>query len=129
MHVPWWYGLLREFLVDLQEMQGILSFNREMEGLALEKENDLLPPGLGRVTIHGGDFEKDVSSADRRELYRTFLEERMALDGQITVILEKDLDDLSIVLALGTKEAESIREESASKMYRKLLRDEVQSGR
>lgn len=91
--------------------------------------DDRLPPGLGKVTIHGGVFEQNVNTADQRELFRVFLEERLALDGQITVNLEKDLEDLSVVLALGPKEADSIREEVASKLYRKLLRDEVTSGR
>lgn len=99
-----------------------------MEALGAESD-EALPPGLGKVTIHGGVFEENVNTGDQRDLFRIFLEERLALDGQITVNLEKDLEDLSVVLALGPKEADSIREEVASKLYRKLLKDEVTSGR
>ncbi|GMH36433.1 hypothetical protein BSKO_04301 [Bryopsis sp. KO-2023] len=118
----------KDYTVALREMEGVLEFNRQMDALAAEG-SDLLPAGLGKVTIHGGVFEMDVSSADQRELYKVFLEERMALDGQMTVQLEKDLEDMMIVLALGPKEADAIREEVASKMYRKLLKEEVTSGR
>lgn len=118
----------KDYAVALREMQGVLEFNRKMDAFGAEGSN-LLPTGLGKVTIHGGVFEEDVTSADQRDLYRVFLEERMALDGQMTVQLENDLEDLMIVLALGPKEADAIREEVASKMYRKLLKEEVTSGR
>eukprot|EP00803_Ostreobium_quekettii_P003715 evm.model.scf_1083.2 EVM.evm.TU.scf_1083.2 scf_1083:24388-36797(-) len=114
--------------VPMEEMRGALEFNTAMENLAKEA-SDVLPPGLGRMTIHGGAFEKAASTADLRDLYRVFLEESLEATGQLTVQLEQDMDALKVILGLGTKEATSVREEVTSTIYRRLLRDEVQSGR
>lgn len=97
---------------------------------ALAKEGSpSLPPGLGRVTIHGSDFQERSSTADLRDLYRVFLEESLKNEGQFTVKLEQDINALMVVVGLGPKEATSIREEVTSTLYRRLLREEVQSGR
>ncbi|CAD7702465.1 unnamed protein product [Ostreobium quekettii] len=121
-------GTKRAQAEQRKEMRGALEFNTAMENLAKEA-SDVLPPGLGRMTIHGGAFEKAASTADLRDLYRVFLEESLEATGQLTVQLEQDMDALKVILGLGTKEATSVREEVTSTIYRRLLRDEVQSGR
>ena len=58
-----------------------------------------------------------------------YLEECLARDNAFTDALEADAIDLRTIAGLGTKEAISIENEVKEKSYRKLLRDEVTSGR
>ena len=62
-------------------------------------------------------------------LYRIYLEESLARDNAFTDALEADAHDLRTIAGLGTKEAATIENEVKEKAYRKLLREEVTSGR
>ena len=115
--------------LPMHKMTEVLEFNQDMASFAAEN-SESLPPGLGKITIHGGAFEKATSSADQRELFQLFLEEKLvSLEGQFTIKLRKELDELMFVLGLGPKEAERVTNEVCSKVYRRLLREEVTSGR
>lgn len=58
-----------------------------------------------------------------------YLEESLARDNEYTDALEADAADLRTIAGLGPKEAATIENEVKEKAYRKLLRDEVTSGR
>lgn len=58
-----------------------------------------------------------------------YLEEILSRDGAFTDALEADAADLRTIIGLGPKEAASIENDVKEKTYRKLLRDEVTSGR
>jgi hypothetical protein len=60
---------------------------------------------------------------------RVFLEESLSRGGTITDALEADAADLRLAAGLGPKEAASLDNEVKEKAYRKLLREEVASGR
>lgn len=115
--------------LPMRKMSAVLDLNQSLSEFAQEK-SDALPPGLSKVSIHGGAFEKATSSTDQRELFQLFLEEKLvSLEGQFTIKLRKELDELMFVLGLGPKEAERVTNEVCSKVYRRLLREEVTSGR
>lgn len=60
---------------------------------------------------------------------RVYLEEGLARDAAFTDALEADSADLRTIIGLGPKEATAIEDEVKEKTYRKLLREEVTSGR
>ena len=62
-------------------------------------------------------------------LPRVFLEERLQQDGAFTDALERDAVDLRTIMGLGSKEAAGIEADVKEKAYRRLLREEVTSGR
>eukprot|EP00210_Caulerpa_lentillifera_P002696 g2576.t1 len=100
--------------LPMRKMTEVLEFNQRLTRFASEASSDL-PPGLNRVSIHGGAFERASSSADQRELFQLFLEEKLvSLEGQFTIKLSNELDELMFVLGLGPKEAERITNEVSS---------------
>ena len=86
-----------------------------------------MPKGLSKTNIYGGKFA--AGDKDMRELFRVFVEESLRTEGRFSEQLESDVSNLQQTLALGTKEANSLRDEISSKVYRRLLREEVTSGR
>jgi len=115
--------------LPMHKLSKVLNFNQSMAALAENPSEDLIPE-LTKVTILGGAFEKATSSADQREIFQLFLEEKLvSLEGQFTIKLSNELDELMFVLGLGPKEAERVTTEVCSKVYRRLLREEVTSGR
>lgn len=115
--------------LPMRKMTEVLEFNQSLEKYSQEN-SEALPPGLSKVTIHGGAFEKATTSTDQRELFQMFLEEKLvSLEGQFTIKLSNELDELRFVLGLGPQEAERVKNEVCSKVYRRLLREEVTSGR
>ncbi len=75
-----------------------------------------MPKGLSKTNIYGGKFAG--GNKDMRELYRTFVEESLRTEGKFSEQLEQDVSALQQTLALGTKEANSLRDEISSKVYR-----------
>jgi hypothetical protein len=49
---------------------------------------------------------------------RVFLEEQIRVEGEFSDQLEDDVTDLGQIVALGTKEADQLRDEVVSKIYR-----------
>ncbi len=109
-----------------QQLKQVLAFNRALGTLA--NDPDLIK-GLNQVAVMGTRYEEAATRADLKELLRIYLEETLAKDGAFTDSLEADVKDLAFVMGLSSKEVEAVRGEVVSKMYRKLLRQEVQSGR
>lgn len=119
---------VKEYSKAIREIDEILKFNRELEGFAKEA-NSKLPPGLMKFTIHGGAFEKASSTADQREIFEVFFREKIRMDGQYTVKLGEELAELAMILGLGVKESEKVRDDVCSDIYKTMLREEISSGR
>lgn len=62
-------------------------------------------------------------------LCRVYLEERITRDGCFSDSLESDAQDLRFLIGMGPKEAENIEHEVKESTYKKMLREEVTSGR
>lgn len=109
-----------------QELKHLLTFNRSLATLA--DDPDLIK-GVQRVAVLGARYEEAATRADLKDLLRIYLDETLTRDGMFTDALEADVTDLAFVMGLSPKEVDAVRGEVVSKMYRKLLREEVQSGR
>ena len=97
----------------LQALREALDYNYQLEQLSSESG---MPKGLSKTNIYGGKFA--AGDKDMRELYRTFVEESLRTEGKFSEQLEQDVSALQQTLALGTKEANSLRDEISSKVYR-----------
>ncbi len=75
-----------------------------------------MPKGLSKTNIYGGKYA--AGDKAMRELFRVFVEESLRIEGRFTDQLEQDVSALQQALALGTKEANSLRDEISSKLYR-----------
>lgn len=59
---------LRPAIFDiLQEMSSVINYSRDMESLAALPE---APPGIPRITIHGGKLEADNKRRELTDLFR-----------------------------------------------------------
>ena len=94
-------------------MREALDYNSQLEQLAQQPN---VPKGLARTNIYGGKYTE--GDKDLRELFRVFVEESLRSEGRFTEGLEQDVSALQQMLALGQKEAGSLREELSSKVYR-----------
>ncbi len=97
----------------LKALREALDYNYQLEQLSSESG---MPKGLSKTNIYGGKFA--AGDKDMRELYRTFVEESLRTEGKFSEQLEQDVSALQQTLALGTKEANSLRDEISSKVYR-----------
>lgn len=57
------------------------------------------------------------------------MEEQLAASGEFTASLDAAAHELAAILCLGAKEAGAMRDEVAARLYRRLLKEEVTSGR
>ncbi|GFR49409.1 hypothetical protein Agub_g11462 [Astrephomene gubernaculifera] len=119
-------GKARDITLLVEEMDAVLSYSRKL--VKYGSEDDLVS-GLGMVTLHGGALEAEGRSREVKEVFRLYLEERLAAAGEFSSELEADVGQLSTVLCLGARETGALRDEVAAKMYRRLLKEEVTSGR
>lgn len=62
-------------------------------------------------------------------LPRLYLEEKLNQSGAFSAELDADAAELATILCLGARETQGLRDEASAKLYRRLLRDEVTSGR
>lgn len=109
-----------------QELKNLLNFNRSLASLAQDPE---VIKGVAKVSVYGGRYEEAATRADLKELLRVYLDETLTQQGAFTDALEADVTDLAFVMGLSSKEVDAVRSEVVSRMYRKLLREAVQSGR
>ncbi|KAL4522238.1 hypothetical protein Ndes2437B_g07974 [Nannochloris sp. 'desiccata'] len=118
---------VRDLSEAVSAIREAIDFNRSLA--ALKGEEDV-PAGIGAATLAGTSWESvEGRSKDLREIFRMYLEECLARDNEYTDALEADAADLRTIAGLGPKEASTIENEVKEKAYRKLLRDEVTSGR
>eukprot|EP00891_Asterochloris_glomerata_P003309 jgi/Astpho2/3309/fgenesh1_pg.00054_%23_10_t len=109
----------------MQALRELVDYNRSLQELAGSPD---VPAGVGKTSVFGSKFAEG-RSADLRLLYTTYLEETLRLENRFSQQLEQDLAELQTMLGLGRKECQKICDETSSKVYRRLLREEVTSGR
>ncbi|PSC73353.1 chloroplastic isoform X2 [Micractinium conductrix] len=118
---------VRDYSEALDAMSAAIAFNRGLKSLAGDEE---VVAGVGETSVLGGAWaEVDGRNKDLRELFKAFLEERLARDGAFSDSLDSDTAELRRLLGLGNKEAAQIEAEVKTSTYKRLLRDEVTSGR
>ncbi|MEW5315412.1 MAG: hypothetical protein WDW38_006843 [Sanguina aurantia] len=107
-------------------VHAIIDYSRKLQRLS--NEDDLIP-GLGMVTLTGGAFSEDVKGREVKDVFRAYVNERITVAGEVTPDLENEVKELTVILCLGSKEARTVMDDVSAKLYKKLLRDEVVSGR
>ncbi|KAL4434488.1 hypothetical protein ABPG75_000929 [Micractinium tetrahymenae] len=118
---------VRDYTEAMDAMTAAIDFNRALKALAGDEE---IVAGVGETSVLGGAWEAaEGRSKDVRELFKVFLEERLTKDGAFTDALEGDCAELRTLMGLGNKEAAQIEEEVKTATYKRLLREEVTSGR
>eukprot|EP00879_Flechtneria_rotunda_P009976 GHRR01010432.1.p1 GENE.GHRR01010432.1~~GHRR01010432.1.p1 ORF type:complete len:735 (+),score=296.51 GHRR01010432.1:437-2641(+) len=119
-------GKARDPAAVVENLNHILDYSRKMAKFA--NEDDLIP-GLGMPSIHNGPWDLETKRRDIRDAYRLYTEEVVGREGKFTPQIEADVKELSVILCMGAKEAGEVRSDVAGALYKKLLREEVQSRR
>ncbi|KHG09192.1 chloroplast protein [Gossypium arboreum] len=111
----------------VEELDKILSFNDLLISLSKHPDADHFAPGLGPVSLVGGEYDSDRKMDDLKLLYRAYVSDSLS-GGR----MEKDkltaLNQLRNILGLGNKEAEAIILDVTSKVYQKRLSEAFQGG-
>ncbi|KAL5974558.1 hypothetical protein ACLOJK_031228 [Asimina triloba] len=127
----------------VEELDKILAFNNSLISLSSHPESSRFAPGLGPVSLIGGEYDNDRKIDDLKLLYRAYLTESFS-SGHIEEnkraifsggFVEEahagvlvSLNQLKNLFGLGKREAESIILEVTSKVYRRRLSQAVSSG-
>ncbi|XP_031483348.1 protein TIC110, chloroplastic [Nymphaea colorata] len=111
----------------VSELEKILSFNNLLISLKNHPQFNLFPPGIGPVSLLGGEYDGDRKIDDLKLLYRAFLTEALS-DGHIEEKELSALNHLRNIFGLGKRETEAIMLEVTSKAYRKRLSQAVTRG-
>ncbi|KAK1272270.1 hypothetical protein QJS04_geneDACA005893 [Acorus gramineus] len=111
----------------IEELDKIIRFNDSLMLLSKHPEVNRFAPGIGPVSLIGGEYDGDRKMDDLKILYRAYCVD--ALSGKR---LEENkraaLNQLKNIFGLGKREAEVILLEVTSNAYRKRLSLAVSSG-
>eukprot|EP00798_Chlamydomonas_sp_ICE-L_P010243 gene10243-8160_t len=124
----------------VEEIDAVIKYSRDLRDVAGE---DGIIPGIAAPTIAGGHLADKVTGKPRecplnqrlqpivvlKDVYKCYLGERLDLLGEFSQALDDDLVVLEAVLCLPSKETRLLRDETSSRLYKKLLREEVVSKR
>ena len=83
------------------------------------KEN--LACGLGQISLYGGKYAEDTERANLKDLYRVFIDERLAKDDSISAETVQASESLKLIFGMGNKEAGTVMHAISSKAYRRML--------
>ena len=72
-------------------------------------------------TLEVSKYAADTERANLKELYKVFIEEKLAKEDRISEQTVKDADTLKLIFGMGTKEAAAVKHSISSKAYRRML--------
>jgi len=107
-------------------VQEAIEYSRKLTRYA--NEEDLIP-GLGPVILAGGTLAVEGRARDLKDLYKLYVEERMARSAAFDTKIKEDAHDLQAMLGLNAAAVQALQDESAGRLYKKLLREQVTSGK
>ncbi|GIL58607.1 hypothetical protein Vafri_13622 [Volvox africanus] len=119
-------GKARDITLLVEQVDAVLEYSRKL--VKYGSEDDLVA-GLGMVTLHGGVLDAEGRSRDLKDVFRLHLEEKLNYAGEFSAELDADAAELATIMCLGAKETQALRDEVSAKLYRRLLKEEVTSGR
>ncbi|KAL3517987.1 hypothetical protein ACH5RR_020576 [Cinchona calisaya] len=111
----------------VEELNKVLKFNNLLISLRNHPEASRFAPGVGPVSLLGGEYDSDRKIDDLKLLYRAYVWDSLS-SGRMEDNKLVALNQLRNIFGLGTREAESIKLEVTSKVYRKRLAQAVSSG-
>ncbi|XP_074583679.1 protein TIC110, chloroplastic [Curcuma longa] len=111
----------------VQELDKVLEFNNLLTSLSKHHENGQFAPGVGPISLLGGEYDGDRKFDDLKILYRTYAEESFP-DGRLQEEKLSALNQLRNIFGLGKREAENIMLDVTSRVYRRRLARAFSSG-
>ncbi|KAI4383479.1 hypothetical protein MLD38_009313 [Melastoma candidum] len=105
----------------------VLSFNNSLVTLKAHPNADRFAPGVGPVSLIGGEYDSDRKMEDLKLLYRSYLSDSL-LSGRMEESKLDALSQLRNIFGLGKREAEAIKLDVTSKVYRQRLAQAVSGG-
>ena len=115
-------GSARDVDTVEKKIESILDYNGRLE------VTSSACPGVGPVTLFGGEYDADTKINELKELFKIFVEQKVK-GGELSQVSSAKLGKLRLVFGLGNKEADAITLEATTKAYRLSLRDAVKSGK
>ncbi|XP_061339524.1 protein TIC110, chloroplastic-like [Gastrolobium bilobum] len=111
----------------VEELDKTLAFNNSLISLKKHPDVDRFARGVGPVSLLGGEYDDDGKIEDLKLLYRAYVTNTLS-GGCMEDNKLAALNQLRNIFGLGKREAEAIRLDVTSKVYRKLLAQAVSGG-
>ncbi|KAJ8554270.1 hypothetical protein K7X08_024948 [Anisodus acutangulus] len=117
----------RETTRVIEELHKILSFNNLLISLKNRADASRFAPGIGPISLVGGEYDGDRKMDDLKLLYRAYVTDSLS-SGRMEEDKLAALNQLRNIFGLGRREAETMTLDVTSKVYRKRLAQAVTSG-
>ncbi|CAK9326902.1 unnamed protein product [Citrullus colocynthis] len=111
----------------VEELDKILEFNSLLISLKNHADANRFAPGVGPVSLLGGEYDGDRKMDDLKLLYRAYVTDSLS-SGRMEEDKLAALNQLRNIFGLGKREAENIILDVTSKVYRKRLAQSVSGG-
>ncbi|XP_024019050.1 protein TIC110, chloroplastic [Morus notabilis] len=111
----------------VEELDKGLALNNLLISLKNHPEADRFAPGVGPVSLLGGDYDGDKKIDDLKLLFRAYVTDALS-GGRMEENKLSALNQLRNIFGLGKREAEAIVLDVTSKVYRKRLAQAVTGG-
>ncbi|XP_020581658.1 protein TIC110, chloroplastic isoform X2 [Phalaenopsis equestris] len=111
----------------MEEIEKVLALNDLLTRLSKHPEYNSFVPGVGPISLLGGEYDSDRKIDDLKLLYRTYAAECFP-NGRLEEQKLLVLNQLKNIFGLGNREADAILLDITVKAYRKRLSQAVSSG-
>ncbi|XP_038972833.1 protein TIC110, chloroplastic [Phoenix dactylifera] len=111
----------------IEELNKVLAFNDLLTSLSKHPEADQFAPGIGPVSLLGGEYDGDRKMDDLKLLYRVYAADSFP-NGRLEEKKLVALSHLKNIFGLGNREAEAIMLDITSKVYRRRLSQSFSGG-
>ncbi|PON66189.1 Protein TIC [Trema orientale] len=111
----------------VEELDKVLALNNLLISLKNHPDSDRFAPGVGPVSLLGGEYDGDKKIDDLKLLFRAYVTDALS-GGRMEENKLSSLNQLRNIFGLGKREAEAIVLDVTSKVYRKRLAQAVTGG-
>ncbi|XP_062013776.1 protein TIC110, chloroplastic [Rosa rugosa] len=111
----------------VEELDKVLALNSLLISLKNQPDAVRFAPGVGPISLLGGDYYGDRKIDDLKHLYRAYVTDSLS-GGRLEENKLSALNQLKNIFGLGNREAETIVLDVTSKVYRKRLSQAVIGG-
>ncbi|XP_055812808.1 protein TIC110, chloroplastic isoform X2 [Solanum dulcamara] len=111
----------------IEEIDKVLSYNNLLISLKNHADASRFAPGIGPVSLVGGEYDGDRKMDELKLLYRAYVTDSLS-SGRMEEDKLAALNQLRNIFGLGKREADTITLDVTSKVYRKRLAQAVTSG-
>ncbi|PKU78160.1 Protein TIC110, chloroplastic [Dendrobium catenatum] len=111
----------------VEEIEKVLALNDLLSRFSKHPESSRFVPGVGPISLLGGEFDSDRKIDDLKLLFRAYASECFP-NGRLEEQKLVALNQLKNIFGLGNREADAILLDITVKVYRKRLSQAVSSG-